>query len=92
MTTLRLGIDIGSTSIKFVVLDENAKIIYKNYERHEIYHTFHLKKPNSIGLNNIALYSVKDDETNEVKEYYIEGEYVLCKENIRISIYTFFSL
>ena len=34
MTTLRLGIDIGSTTIKFVVLDENAKIIYKNYERH----------------------------------------------------------
>ena len=29
MTTLRLGIDIGSTTIKFVVLDENAKIIYK---------------------------------------------------------------
>lgn len=34
MTTLRLGIDIGSTTIKFVVIDENAKIIYKNYERH----------------------------------------------------------
>ncbi len=36
MTTLRLGIDIGSTTIKFVVLDENAKIIYKK-DRNEIH-------------------------------------------------------
>ena len=70
--------------IKAVTLEEgNEHIIgvYKNYERHDIYHTFRLKKPNSIGLDNIALYSVKDDETNEIKEYYIEGEYVLRKEN-----------
>lgn len=55
--------------------------IYKNYERHDICHTFRLEKLNSISLNNVALYSVKDDETDEIKEYYIEGEYVLRKEN-----------
>ena len=30
----RLGLDIGSTTIKCVVLDENDKIIYSSYERH----------------------------------------------------------
>ena len=31
---MRIGIDIGSTTIKCVVLDNANKIIYKNYERH----------------------------------------------------------
>ncbi len=31
---MRIGLDIGSTTIKCVVLDENDKIIYKTYERH----------------------------------------------------------
>ena len=30
----RLGIDVGSTTVKLVVTDENDKIIYKKYERH----------------------------------------------------------
>ncbi len=30
----RLGIDIGSTTVKLVVLDEEDKVIYSNYERH----------------------------------------------------------
>ena len=30
----RLGLDIGSTTIKCVVLDEQNKIIYSSYERH----------------------------------------------------------
>ena len=30
----RIGIDIGSTTIKIVVLDENNKIIHKEYKRH----------------------------------------------------------
>lgn len=70
--------------IKTITLKEgNEHIIgiYKNYERQDICHTFRIKKLNSISLNNVALYSVKDDETNEVKEYYIKGEYVLRKEN-----------
>lgn len=31
---MRIGIDIGSTTIKCVVLDDQNNIIYKNYERH----------------------------------------------------------
>ena len=31
---LRLGLDVGSTTIKCVVLDENDNIIYKDYKRH----------------------------------------------------------
>ena len=31
---LRLGLDIGSTTIKCVVLDEESNILYKDYKRH----------------------------------------------------------
>lgn len=31
---MRLGLDIGSTTIKCVVLDDNNKLIYSTYERH----------------------------------------------------------
>ena len=31
---MKLGLDIGSTTIKCVVLDENDKLIYSTYERH----------------------------------------------------------
>ncbi len=32
--TLSLGIDVGSTTVKTVIIDENKKIIYNKYERH----------------------------------------------------------
>ena len=31
---MKVGLDVGSTTIKCVVLDENQNIIYKTYERH----------------------------------------------------------
>ena len=31
---LHMGIDVGSTTVKLVVLDKNDKIIYSNYQRH----------------------------------------------------------
>lgn len=31
---MRLGLDVGSTTIKYVVLDDNDKIIYQDYKRH----------------------------------------------------------
>ena len=31
---MQIGLDIGSTTIKCVVLDEQQKIIYSSYERH----------------------------------------------------------
>lgn len=40
---LNVGIDVGSTTIKLVVLDKAKQIVYKNYERHfsEIGHALH---------------------------------------------------
>ena len=31
---MRLGIDVGSTTVKLILIDENDKIIYQRYERH----------------------------------------------------------
>ena len=31
---MRVGLDIGSTTIKCVVLDENDTLLYSTYERH----------------------------------------------------------
>jgi len=33
-TQCKLGIDIGSTTVKIVVIDEDLNIIYENYQRH----------------------------------------------------------
>ena len=30
----RIGIDIGSTTVKVVVLDENNNLLFRSYERH----------------------------------------------------------
>lgn len=32
--SMRLGIDVGSTTVKLLILDENNKIMYSRYERH----------------------------------------------------------
>ena len=32
--SLRVGIDIGSTTVKVVVLDEHNKLLFRSYERH----------------------------------------------------------
>ena len=32
--SMRLGIDVGSTTVKLLILDENSKIMYSRYERH----------------------------------------------------------
>ena len=31
---LRLGIDVGSTTVKLAVIDDNSRLVYANYERH----------------------------------------------------------
>ena len=31
---LHVGLDVGSTTVKIIVMDENKNIIYKNYQRH----------------------------------------------------------
>ena len=35
MKTYRAGIDIGSTTVKLAVLDEENNLIYGNYTRHQ---------------------------------------------------------
>ena len=32
--SLRVGIDIGSTTVKVVLLDEQNKLLFRSYERH----------------------------------------------------------
>ncbi|MCI9027519.1 MAG: hypothetical protein HFF47_05675, partial [Lawsonibacter sp.] len=32
--SLRVGIDIGSTTVKVVVLSEQDKLLFRSYERH----------------------------------------------------------
>ena len=34
MTNLHMGIDVGSTTVKIVVTDDNNKIIFSKYQRH----------------------------------------------------------
>ncbi len=34
LNTLHVGLDVGSTTVKIIVMDENKNIIYKNYQRH----------------------------------------------------------
>ena len=35
MNTYRAGIDIGSTTVKLAVLDQEDRLIYGNYTRHQ---------------------------------------------------------
>lgn len=58
-TILNVGIDIGSTTIKVVVLNQSKEIIYKTYERHfsEIGKAFYqnlLKLKKVVGENNFS--------------------------------------
>ena len=34
MNTYTLGIDIGSTTVKIAILDENDQLLFADYERH----------------------------------------------------------
>ena len=31
---LHVGLDVGSTTVKIVILNENLEVVYSNYERH----------------------------------------------------------
>ena len=31
---LRIGIDVGSTTVKIAILDDNDKLLYGDYQRH----------------------------------------------------------
>ncbi len=64
---MRIGIDVGSTTIKCVVLDENNQIIHNSYERHFAMITektkevmqglidkFDIKEPNYLSISGSA--------------------------------------
>ena len=55
---MRVGLDIGSTTIKCVVLDENDSILYKTYERH---HSHILEKAEEI-INRLNKEYVHDSD------------------------------
>lgn len=55
---MRVGLDIGSTTIKCVVLDENDSILYKTYERH---HSHILEKAEEI-INRLHKEYVHDSD------------------------------
>ena len=33
--SITVGIDMGSTTVKFVILNEHNEILYKSYDRHK---------------------------------------------------------
>lgn len=55
---MRVGLDLGSTTIKCVVLDENDSILYKTYERH---HSHILEKAEEI-INRLNKEYVHDSD------------------------------
>ena len=57
MASLRLGIDIGSTTVKLVLIDENLNILHKIYQRHYSEPVQALKKY----FNEIKTYLSEDD-------------------------------
>lgn len=34
MSNLRIGLDVGSTTVKIVILDDKSEILYDKYQRH----------------------------------------------------------
>ena len=59
--TYRLGIDIGSTTVKIAILDDDCKVLFSDYERHfaNIQETLAgLLKKAKMGLGDISLYPV----------------------------------
>jgi len=58
----RLGIDVGSTTVKLVVLDENDKIVYKKYERH-MSNVFSKVSELLAELKQSRIAAAPDDET-----------------------------
>ena len=57
--TKKIGLDIGSTTIKCVVLDEENKIVYSSYNRH----SSHILEKSEELLAYIDENVCKDEET-----------------------------
>ena len=57
---MRLGLDIGSTTIKYVVLDDNLNIIHKDYKRHYS----HIKENVLLILKELKDQNIINDSIN----------------------------
>lgn len=55
---LKIGLDVGSTTIKCVVLDDNNKIIYSDYKRHYS----HIKDNIILKLNELKEQNIINDK------------------------------
>ena len=62
---MKVGIDIGSTTIKFVVMDDAKKIIHKEYSRHFLVVRYFKAQKNFeksfINLNRVHLCKIKSN-------------------------------
>ncbi|MFA6807500.1 MAG: hypothetical protein WCR27_00755, partial [Eubacteriales bacterium] len=54
---LHIGLDVGSTTVKIVVIDENNNVVYSHYQRHysDVQHTL-------TGLLKDVYSKYKDDK------------------------------
>ena len=58
---MRLGIDIGSTTIKCIVLDDNGQLVYSTYKRHfshikeNLLETLKELQASSLNLTNLMV-------------------------------------
>ena len=90
---MKLGIDIGSTTVKLVVLDDENQVVYKRYERHmsnvmekvtelmgDLYKKFKREKVKAVitGSGGLAL--------SELMGVYFEQEVVSCSKAVETII------
>ena len=93
MNTYKLGIDIGSTTVKIAILDENNQILFSDYERHfaNIQETLQQKLGKEIAqASNEEIYGAllsmvqemageKERTDSKKKLYYISAEFLIGK-------------
>ena len=86
---MRLGIDVGSTTVKLVLLDNGDKVIYSRYERHmsNVFKTVvDLLKNMYETVGNIKLRTVITGSgglsLSNILKIPFEQEVVTCRANV----------
>ena len=54
---MKLGLEVGSTTIKYVVLDDNENIILKDYKNENDYTDYKIRASSSIFLSYCMAYT-----------------------------------
>ena len=74
---MRLGIDVGSTTVKLVLLDDADQIVYKKYERHM---SGVFEKVGEIEKHHAERYQTLLDNINNDKVYHKDEEVIwICR-------------